>query len=134
MTALAQIGGVSDAERLQLRQHRILMPGRLLHALRHQRQRVHFSRRAGIDQQTLLRWANAADLMRIKGIGSQSVELLAAAGVHTVRELRWRNAPRLHRAMLEANARLKLVELPPALNFVRRWIAQARQLELLITY
>ena len=46
----------------------------------------------GISEKLLLTWANRADLMRISGVGPQYSELLEAAGVDTVKELRHRNA------------------------------------------
>jgi predicted flap endonuclease-1-like 5' DNA nuclease len=53
----------------------------------------------GIDESRILKWANMADLMRIKGVGEEYSELLEAAGVDTVKELKMRNAANLHAAM-----------------------------------
>ncbi len=36
----------------------------------------------------MLKWANMADLMRIRGVGEEYSELLEAAGVDTVKELK----------------------------------------------
>ena len=51
----------------------------------------------------LLKWANMADLMRISGVGAEYSELLEAAGVDTVKELRNRNAENLAAKMAEVN-------------------------------
>src|SRR5215510_8475293 len=45
----------------------------------------------GVDEKTILKWANLVDRMRIKGVGEPYAELLQAAGVDTVRELKHRN-------------------------------------------
>ena len=52
---------------------------------------------SGLDEAQLLKWANMADLMRIRGIGKQFSELLEAAGVDTIKELRTRRADKLGR-------------------------------------
>lgn len=134
MTAISQLPGLDAFDRMTLVACGIRTTERLLATLKEQRQRERFAMLTNLPQPALLRHANAADLMRIKGIGQQSVDLLRAAGVSTVRELRWRNAQRLHRAMIMANTRRKISEFPPALNFVVRWIEQAKRLDLLITY
>ena len=68
----------------------------------------------GIDEAKVLKWTNMADLMRIKGVGEEYSELLEAAGVDTVKELRNRNAKNLAAAMAEANSgKKKLVRVLP---------------------
>ena len=41
----------------------------------------------GLSTDRILEWVNRADLMRIKGVGSEYSDLLEAAGVDTVKEL-----------------------------------------------
>jgi hypothetical protein len=72
--------------------------------------------------------------MRIKGISKEYAELLQAAGVNTVKELRYRSPVNLARAMADANKRHKLVRLLPSEKVVCRWIEQAQMLELKIKY
>ena len=92
------------------------------------------SSKIGVDDKTILRWANLADRMRIKGVGEDYAKLLQAVGVDTVKELKYRNVAKLASAMREANQRTKLVRLLPSERRVRRWIDHARQLPLKITY
>ena len=75
-----------------------------------------------------------ADRMRIKGVGEDYAELLQAAGVDTVKELKYRNPEKLAKAMAEANARRKLVRVLPSDRAVVRWIEHAKKLQLKITY
>ena len=72
--------------------------------------------------------------MRIKGVGEDYADLLQAAGVDTVKELKYRNPERLAKAMAEANAKRKLVRVLPSDRAVVRWIDQAKKLPLKITY
>jgi hypothetical protein len=82
----------------------------------------------------LLCWANVADRMRIKGISREYAELLQAAGVDTVKELRYRSPANLAKAMAEANKKQKMVRLLPSEKVVCRWIDHAQKLDLKIKY
>jgi predicted flap endonuclease-1-like 5' DNA nuclease len=88
----------------------------------------------GIDESRILKWANMADLMRIKGVGEEYSELLEAAGVDTVKELKTRVAANLTKAMAEANAKRKLVRALPTESMVEKWVAQAKELPPVLTY
>ena len=57
----------------------------------------------GISEKLILTWVNHADLIRLNGVGPQFAELLEAAGVDTVRELRTRNAAHLSVRLIEIN-------------------------------
>jgi hypothetical protein len=72
--------------------------------------------------------------MRISGVGEEYSELLEAAGVDTVKELRNRNPENLYQAMLQANTQRKMVRRTPHLSEVQSWVEQAKQLEPVMTY
>lgn len=83
----------------------------------------------------ILEWVNRADLMRIKGVSSQYSDLLEAAGVDTVKELKNRNAANLTAAMEKANSgRRKLVQRTPSEKVVQKWIDQAKKLKAVVKY
>jgi len=88
----------------------------------------------GLDDSQLLKWANLADLMRISGIGKQFSELLEAAGVDTVKELRNRRADNLTAKMKEVNAKKKLTRATPSEKQVTAWVDQAKSLPPMITH
>jgi predicted flap endonuclease-1-like 5' DNA nuclease len=90
--------------------------------------------KTGVSEGQLLKWANMADLMRISGVGSEYSELLEAAGVDTVKELRNRNAANLAAKMAEVNETRKLTRTVPAEKAVSKWIEQAGVLDPLITH
>lgn len=88
----------------------------------------------GTDEKTVLRWANLADRMRLKGVREPYAELLREAGVDTVKELKYRNPGKLAEAMAAANRKRKLVRLLPQQKRIAGWIAQAKTLPPKITY
>src|ERR1039458_8209621 len=90
--------------------------------------------KTGFDEKRLLCWANVADRMRIKGIRKEYAELLQAAGVDTVKELKYRNPANLAKAMSDANKKHKMVRLLPSEKVVGQWIENAKKLQLMISY
>jgi len=88
----------------------------------------------GIDESTLLKWINNADLFRIRGIGSEYADLLEQAGVDTVPELALRNPRALFETLVRTNAEKKLVRKLPSVHQVEDWIKQAAQLPRAIEY
>lgn len=89
---------------------------------------------AEIDEKKILSWVNMADLFRIKGVGQQFAELLEAAGVDTVKELRNRNAENLYAKLTEVQEEKKLTRVVPALSKVEDFIEQAKNLPPIVTY
>jgi hypothetical protein len=106
----------------------------LLEAARSPKGRAQLAAKTGIDEKRILRWANLADRMRVKGVGEDYATLLQAAGVDTLRELKYRNPAKLAKAMREANTKRKLVRVLPSDEAVVRWIEHAKRLPLKITY
>ena len=96
--------------------------------------RKEVAKETGLDDGQLLKWANLADLMRISGIGKQFSELLEAAGVDTVKELRNRRSDNLTAKMKEVNAEKKLTRATPSEKQVAAWVDQAKALKPLITH
>jgi predicted flap endonuclease-1-like 5' DNA nuclease len=98
------------------------------------RGRMSVGAKTGVSEAQLLKWANMADLMRISGVGSEFSELLEAAGVDTVKELRNRNAENLAIKMKEVNRARRLTRTTPSAKSVQKWIIQAGKLAPVITH
>jgi hypothetical protein len=98
------------------------------------KQRLKIALKIGMPEKNVLDWVTAADRMRVKGVGWEYAELLRAAGVRTVNELRFRNPQKLALAMAELNAERKLVRLLPSVHTVTRWIETAKKLPPVICY
>lgn len=90
--------------------------------------------KSGIAEEKLLEWVNRADLMRIKGVGSEYSDLLEAAGVDSCAELANRKAENLVQKMTEVNTAKKLVRKLPTLAQVEDWVAQAKKLPKVVTH
>lgn len=88
----------------------------------------------GISEANILKWANIADLMRVRGVAEEYSGLLRAAGVDTVKELKRRNSANLTKRLQRVNADQKLVRLLPSERRVARWIEQAKSLEPMLGY
>ena len=88
----------------------------------------------GISEKLILRWTNHADLFRVDGIGPQFAELLEAAGVDTVKELRHRVPANLAAKLVEVNDEKHLCRRVPVESELERMIAQAKELEPRMTY
>ena len=90
--------------------------------------------KTGIRHDLILTWVNHADLFRVKGVGPQFAELLEAAGVDTVKELRNRNAANLAAKMLEVNEEKHLCRRTPVEKEVAKFIELAKELEPKVTH
>ena len=131
---ITEIAGIGSEVADKLRRAGIRTTSRLLDASKSPKQRKLLAERTGLDEKRILSWANMADRMRIKGVGEDYASLLQAAGVDTVKELKYRNPAKLAQSMAEANARRKLVRVLPSDRAVVRWIEHAKRLQLKITY
>lgn len=131
---ITALGGVDGDIALALKSVGIRSTAKLLEEARTVKGRKVLAEKTGVPEKQLLCWANTADRMRIKGISKEYAELLQAAGVDTVKELRYRSPANLAKAMADANKKHKLVLLLPSEKVVCRWIEQAQKLDLKIKY
>lgn len=128
------IEGIGAKFAKKLRANGVRSTGELLKKGASKKGRTELAEKTGITDTLIIEWVNLADLMRIKGVGEEYSDLLEEAGVDTVKELRRRSPVNLHKKMLEVNAEKKLVRRPPALSMVEGWVAQAKELEPIVTY
>ena len=89
---------------------------------------------ADIPEKLILTWANHADLMRIDGVGPQFSDLLEAAGVDTVKELKHRVPANLAAKLVENNEEKHLVRRVPSEKEVEKMIEQAKELPAVMEY
>jgi predicted RecB family nuclease len=131
---ITDIDGIDDDVAAVFKAAGIRSTDRLLEAARTVKGRKLLAEKTGFSEKQLLCWANVADRMRIKGISKEYADLLQAAGVDTVKELKYRNPLNLAKAMADANRKRRLVRQLPSEKVVRRWIENAKVLPLKITY
>jgi predicted flap endonuclease-1-like 5' DNA nuclease len=89
---------------------------------------------SGLTEAQVLKFANMADLYRVKGVGSEFAELLEAVGVDTVPALARRNAANLNEALATTNAAKKLTRRVPTEAEVAGWIDSAKALPRALDY
>lgn len=131
---IIDIEGIGPIYAEKLKAAGITTTGGLLDAANDPKGRKALAEKTGLEEARILKWANMADLMRIKGVGEEYSELLEAAGVDTVKELKMRRADNLTARMAEINGTKKLVRQLPSEKQVAEWIEQAKSLPPVLTY
>jgi predicted RecB family nuclease len=131
---ISAIAGIGPAISARLKAIGIRTTEKLLEAAKSAKGRKDLAQKLDVDEHAVLRWANLADRMRIKGVREPYAQLLQDAGVDTVKELKYRNPGRLAEAMSAANAKHKRVRLLPSERRVKAWIEAARKLDQKIKY
>lgn len=134
MAKLNTIEGIGETHETTLEAAGITSVEALLSACATKKGRVDLAEATGISEKLILRWANRADLMRIKGVGEEYSDLLEAAGVDTVPELAMRKPENLFKKMLEVNEEKSLVRKLPTHAQVESWVKQAADLPRVLTY
>lgn len=134
MASIEDIEGIGPANGKKLRAAGIRSTGELLKAGGAKSGRKELAASTGIAESQVLEWVNRADLMRVKGVSTQYSDLLEAAGVDTVKELRNRKAENLCAKMKEVNDAAvakgtSIVRRPPSASEVQRWVDHAKTLD-----
>lgn len=131
---IEEIEGIGSAYAEKLEAAGVNTTEELLDRAATKKGREKLAEETGISEKLILKWANHADLFRIKGVAGQFAELLEAAGVDTVKELRHRVAANLHSKLVEVNDQKNLCNRVPAESEVEKMIAQAKELDPRITH
>lgn len=132
--SIEKVEGIGKTYRRKLAKAGVKTTGALLRTCCLRTGRREISKETGLTEAQLLKWANMADLMRVKGVGPEYSELLERAGVDTVKELRRRRADKLAEAMTSLNQKKKLTRRPPGQQMVEGWIASAKALDPVIRH
>lgn len=131
---IAEIEGIGDSYAAKLQEAGIYTTEELLKECATPGGRRKVAEQTGISPKLILKWANHADLFRIKGVAGQFAELLEASGVDTVKEFRHRVAANLHQKMVEVNEAKNLCNRVPSVSELEKMIDQAKELEPAIEY
>lgn len=132
--SIEAIEGIGPAYGKKLRAVGCTSPARLLKDGGTKKGRDKIAKETGISSSVILRCVNMADLFRIKGVASQYAELLEAAGVDTVKELKNRNAANLAAKMQEVNKAKRLTRTVPSEKMLSDWITQASKLAPMVSH
>ncbi|MBK9343766.1 MAG: DUF4332 domain-containing protein [Dehalococcoidia bacterium] len=134
MTKIIEIEGIGEKYAAALEGAGIATVEALLDTAGSASDRQALAEKTGVTPQRVLEWVNRADLMRIKGVGSEYSDLLEAAGVDTVKELATRRPDNLHAKLEEVNAAKSLVRRTPTAAEVEKWVAEAKTLPQKVTH
>nr|WP_225877795.1 DUF4332 domain-containing protein [Alkalibacter mobilis] len=128
------IEGIGESYELKLKEIGITSVEKLLEAAKTKKGRLKLAEESQISEKLILKFANHADLCRIKGIGGEYAELLEASGVDTVPELSKRKPENLCQKMIEVNETKKLVRRLPTEKQVSDWVEVAKTLDRILEY
>ena len=131
---LTDIDGIDRETATILKSAGVRSSKSLLEAAATVRGRKELANRTKLSEKQLLKWANLAHFMSIRGVSREYAGLLQKSGVDTVKELKYRNPAKLVEAMSDANKARKLVRVLPSEKRVVRWIDDAKKLPPKITY
>lgn len=129
MARIDQVAGVDHKQATRLRKAGVRTSKALIERASTQRSRTELSRASGISSKDLTSWVHHADLLRVRGIGAEYAELLVAAGVDTLRDLRRRNPTALVAKIIGLNGANRVVNRLPTESMVEGWISAAQELE-----
>ncbi len=133
MASISAIRAIGHRDATKLRKARVRTTDALLQQAATRKGRAEVSAKTKIATADLLSWAQQADLMRIKGIGSEYADLLGGTGVDTIKVLRRRNAANLMAAMNQVNTKRRLVQRLPTVEMIQGWIDSSVDLEPLVS-
>ena len=91
-------------------------------------QRGALASQLGTTSAQLTEWVNRADLMRLKGVGTEFANLLEDCGVDSCKELQHRVPANLHEKMVSVNEQKHITHHAPSLSQVEDWIKEAATL------
>lgn len=131
---IEEIEGIGESYAAKLKEAGVPTTEALLEKAATKKGREQLAEETGISEKLILKWANHADLFRIKGVAGQFAELLEAGGVDTVKEFRHRVAANLQPKLVEINEQKNLCNRVPSVTELEKMIEQAKELEPKITY
>ncbi|HEX6945831.1 MAG TPA: DUF4332 domain-containing protein [Acidimicrobiia bacterium] len=129
MARIDQVAGIDQKRATKLRKAGIRTAKGLIETASTRRGRAELAKATGISEKDLQLWVHHADLLRVPGVGSEYAQLLVAAGVDTLRDLRRRNPTALVAKIIGLNGSAKIVNRLPTEAMVESWIAAAADLE-----
>ena len=129
MARIDQVAGVEQKTATKLRKVGVRTSRALIEEASTRRGRTELSKFTGASPKDLQLWVHHADLLRVRGVGAEYADLLVAAGVDTLRDLRRRNPTALLAKIIGLNGSERVVSRLPTEAMVENWISAAADLE-----
>ncbi len=129
MARIDQVAGIAVKDATKLRKAGIRTSKGLIELAANRKERNELTTALGFDPKDVQQWVNHSDLLRVRGVGAEYAELLVAAGVDTLRDLRRRNPTALLAKIIGLNGQSKVVRRLPTEAMVEGWIEAAKDLK-----
>jgi len=129
MARIDQVAGIAVKDATKLRKAGIRTSKGLIELAGNRKERNELTTSLGFDPKDVQQWVNHSDLLRVRGVGAEYAELLVAAGVDTLRDLRRRNPTALLAKIIGLNGQSKVVRRLPTEAMVEGWIEAAKELK-----
>ena len=129
MARIDQVAGISHKDATKLRKAGVRTSKGLIDVAGDRKGRNELAALTGLEPRDIQEWVNHSDLLRVKGVGAEYAELLVAAGVDTLRDLRRRNPTALLAKIIGLNGNARLVRRLPTESMVEVWIEAAKELD-----
>lgn len=129
MGRIDEVAGLGMRQATRLRKAGVKTSKGLIEEASTRAGRSALSKKTGIPPRDLKSWVHHADLLRVKGVGGEYAELLVAAGIDTIRDLRRRNPTALVAKIISMNGSQKVVRRLPTETMVAGWIESATSIE-----
>ncbi|HEY7780206.1 MAG TPA: DUF4332 domain-containing protein [Ktedonobacterales bacterium] len=123
---IAEIKGMTSAAEAKLQGANITTTDELLKATAAAHDRAELAKKIGVEPAQLTEWLNRADLMRLKGVGTEMANLLEECGVDSTKELQHRVAANLHAKLKETNDQKHITHHAPTEAQVEEWIQESK--------
>jgi len=122
---IAEIKGLDTGVQTKLEAGNVKTVEDLLKETATPQQRTALAKQLGVEGSQLTEWINRADLMRLKGVGTEMANLLEECGVDSCKELQHRKAENLHTKLKETNDAKHITHHAPTGAQVQEWITEA---------
>ena len=129
MARIDQVAGISHKDATKLRKAGVRTSKALIDVAGDRKGRSELAALTGLQPRDIQQWVNHSDLLRVKGVGAEYAELLVAAGVDTLRDLRRRNPTALLAKIIGLNGNARVVRRLPTESMVEVWIEAAKEIE-----
>jgi len=123
---ISEIKGLDPKVAAKMQQAHINTVDDLVNQTQTSHQRTELANQLGVPPSQLTGWLNRANLMRLKGVGTEMANLLEDCGVDSVKELQHRKADMLATKLKETNDAKHITGHVPSHTQVQAWIEEAR--------
>ncbi len=125
---IREIKGLDEATRGKLEEAGILTVEQLLEETNTPQRKGALGKKIGVAGPQLTELINRADLMRLKGVGTEMANLLEECGVDSCKELQHRTPANLQAKLKQTNDEKKITHHAPTLAQVEAWVKEAAEL------